>query len=181
MSGVGNGLEAGVGGHVRVEGNAEIMSNSVHGIAVGGGGTAVVDGGASISGNSADGIHVEDGGAAIVQGGSIISGNAENGIFAENGNVHIGDSDGPATIENNGLDGIFLWFYSIGKFNNASNQIINNSAYGVYCFGPGTPPSNPMIYNTIGTFGTVSGNVLGQISCNSFGAAKATRKAGGTR
>jgi parallel beta helix pectate lyase-like protein len=174
IGGVG-GLEAGVGGHVRVEtSSATVADNSVHGIWVYGGGTAFVDGGATIASNANNGIHVQDGGAVLVQGTSIISGNGGPGIFSESGDVRIGDFDGPATIQNNGNNGVLLWTNSVAKFNNVSNQIINNGGWGILCSGA---PSNPLIY---GAVGTVSGNAAGQISCNVAPEA-ATRQAGGTR
>jgi hypothetical protein len=52
---------------------------------------------------------------------------------------------------------------SVAVFANSLNQIINNSGWGLLCTGA---PSNPLIYSPIGTFGTVSGNGAGQISCN---------------
>jgi hypothetical protein len=67
-----------------------------------------------------------------------------------------------------------LWTNSVAKFNNAGNQIINNTRWGILCTGS---PSNPLIY---GAVGAVSGNGAGQISCN-FAPAAATRRVGGTR
>jgi hypothetical protein len=86
------------------------------------------------------------------------------GVLVEDGTVHAGNGDGSATIQSNGANGIYLKTNSVGFFNNAGNQIVNNSAWGILCDGP---PANPLIaIGPAGTVGTVSGNGAGQISCN---------------
>jgi len=74
--------------------------------------------------------------------------------------VTVGDGNGPATIQSNNGDGIFLRTNSVALFENSGNQIINNTGWGILCTGP---PSNPLILEL--ALGTVSGNKAGQISC----------------
>jgi len=98
-----------------------------------------------------------------VRSGAIIQGNGGNGILVGIGNVTLGDSNGPATIQNNKGDGIFLTTNSVADSDNTANRIINNTGWGIFCTAS---PANPLIYEPIGTFGTVSGNGKGQIACN---------------
>jgi hypothetical protein len=70
----------------------------------------------------------------------------------------------PGAIQSNGANGIYLKTNSVGFFNDAGNQIVGNSGWGILCDGP---PANPLIaIGPAGTIGTVSGNGAGQISCN---------------
>jgi hypothetical protein len=52
---------------------------------------------------------------------------------------------------------------SVARFGNSLNQIISNTGWGILCTGT---PSNPLIFEPLGTPGTVSGNGAGQIHCN---------------
>ena len=74
--------------------------------------------------------------------------------------MNVGNGDGSAAIQSNSANGIYLKTNSVGYFNNAGNQIVSNSGWGILCDGA---PANPLI---AGTIGTVSGNGAGQISCN---------------
>lgn len=155
----GDGLEAGTGGHVRLYGSSSVVGNHI-GIGAYRNGTAFVDAGAVVTNNSSDGIYVYSGGSAEVRGGAIVGWNGGDGIDVESGNLTLGDAAlGPAIIQHNKSDGIFLRTNSVASFGNSANRIIGNTLFGIACSGA---PSNPLIY---GTIGTVSGNGSGQISC----------------
>ena len=81
----------------------------------------------------------------------------------ESGNLVVGDGFGPATVQSNKGNGILLRTNSIGKFNNSGDQIINNIGWGIFSAGS---PANQLIYTSAGSFGTVSRNGAGEISCN---------------
>jgi hypothetical protein len=159
------GIGVGTGGHVHVTGSSTtVVSNAGNGIKLTGG-SALVDNGATVANNSRNGLHILEGGTAKVRG-AVVQGNGRNGIDVENGTVTVGDTGtaaGPVTIQNNKGNGIFLRTNSVTVLDNSLNQIINNTGWGILCTGA---PSNPLIYEPLGTPGTVSGNGAGQISCN---------------
>ena len=127
------------------------------------GGVVHVQGGV-ISNNAEYGISVFHSGTAILDTGAVVASNATNGILVEDGTANVGNGDGSATIQSNGANGIYLKTNSVAFFNNAGNQIVNNSGWGILCDGP---PANPLIaIGPAGTIGTVSANGAGQISCN---------------
>lgn len=138
------------------------MSNGGAGILVQGSGTAELDTGPVVANNANDGIRLTNGGSVKVRIGAIIQGNGGNGIYIESGDLQVGDNNGPVTIRNNKQNGIFMRTNSVAYFDNSGNQIINNTGWGILCTGS---PSNPLIYEPLGTPGTVSGNGKGQISC----------------
>jgi hypothetical protein len=154
------GLQAGTGGHILVSGsNTVVTGNAVTGILVIRGATANVQGGATVASNTGNGIQIFAGGSVGVRQGGIIQSNTANGIYLESGDVTVGDVLGPATIQGNGQNGIFMRTNSVAKFNNSGNQIINNTNWGILC---AASPANPLIF---GTVGNVSGNGSGQIGC----------------
>jgi hypothetical protein len=112
-----------------------------------------------VANNASHGIYLYNGGSGVVRAGSVIKGNGGNGIYVESGNINVGDGYGPATIQNNAQNGIFMRTNSVALFGNAGNQIINNTLWGILC---AASPANPLIF---GTVGTVSGNGSGQVSC----------------
>jgi hypothetical protein len=159
-----SGLLTGHGGHLLLTGSStSVVSNGGRGIYVQGSGTAELDTGPTVANNASDGIALFNGGSVKVRIGAVIQGNGANGIYIETGSLQVGDLNGPATIKNNGQNGIFMRTNIVALLRNASNQIINNTGWGVLCTGA---PSNPLIYEPLGTPGTVSGNGAGQISCN---------------
>ena len=158
------GLLTGHGGHLLLTGSGtSVVSNGGDGILVQGSGTAELDTNPVVANNALHGIELHNGGSVKVQIGAVIEGNGGNGIYIESGSLQVGDLNGPATIKNNKQNGIFMRTNSVASFRNSGNQIINNTGWGILCTGS---PSNPLIYAEIGTFGTVSGNGLGNISCN---------------
>jgi hypothetical protein len=158
------GIAAGTGGHVYVTGSStSVTSNSGDGMYALTGGTALIENGATVANNSGKGLAIHGGSTAKVREGAVIQGNMGDGIYVDSGTVTVGDSGtaaGPAIIQNNKQNGIFLRTNSVAIFNNSGDQIINNTQWGILCTGS---PSNPLIY---GTVGTVSGNGSGQIGCN---------------
>src|SRR6516165_8921844 len=92
--------------------------------------------------------------------GSVSVSDIHGAVLHEDGTVNVGNGDGTAIIQSSGGNGIYLKTNSVGFFNNAGNQIVSNSGWGILCYGP---PANPLI---AGTIGTVSSNGAGQISCN---------------
>ena len=156
------GINVGTGGHALVEGNTTtVSSNSVRGIGVFDGGSLLVELGAIVSSKSGEGIHLSQGGFVKVKTGGIIRSNAGHGIDVQSGNVTVGDTGGPAFIENNKGDGLFMRTNSVANFGNAGTKITGNTGWGIFCVGA---PANPLIYS--GPVGTVSGNTAGQIHCN---------------
>ncbi|MGH7045441.1 MAG: right-handed parallel beta-helix repeat-containing protein [Stellaceae bacterium] len=152
------GIDVGTGGAAVVEGSTTSVSgNTGDGIAVFEGGVARIDD-AKIEDNSGEGLLLDQGAFAKIREGAIVEGN-EIGIYVGSGTVTVGDTLGPATIQSNKSDGIFLRTNSVALFGNSANKIIDNSGWGILCTGS---PSNPLIY---GTVGTVSGNKAGRIDC----------------
>jgi hypothetical protein len=149
--------------HVSNGGNAFILNGIVRSNARDGvnvfSGTARAVGGV-ISNNARYGISVFNSGTAILDTGAVVASNAADGVLVENATVNVGNGNGSATIQSNSANGIYLKTNSVGFFNNAGNQIVHNSGWGILCDGA---PANPLI---AGTIGTVSGNGAGQISCN---------------
>jgi len=159
-----SGLLTGHGGHLRLIGSGtSVVNNGGDGILVQGSGTLELDTNPVVADNASDGIHLTNGGNIKIRIGAVIQGNGGNGIYVESGDLQVGDNNGPATIQNNKQNGIFLRTNSVAFFDNSSNQIINNTGWGIFCTGA---PSNPLIYEPLGTVGTVSGNGAGQIHCN---------------
>jgi hypothetical protein len=160
-TGGGPGLQAIRAGFVRAKGSsAYVINNLADGLFAQTGGIAEVWG-ATVANNARNGVFTYNGGIALVIGGAIIKANAGDGIHAQSGNVQAGGSPGPATIQANSKNGIYLGTNSVGSFANTGNQIINNGGWGILCAGS---PSDPLVN---GSPGTVSGNTSGQISCNS--------------
>ena len=161
------GMDSGTGGHLVVEGSSSIVSkNNFNGILVDNGGTLLVQNSAMINNNSGNGIVLVQGAFAKVRLGASVNGNAANGIYVQTGNVTIGDTAGPGvTVQNNKGDGVLARTNSLAIFTNAGNQITGNTGWGVLCIGSS---SNPLLYQPLGTLGTVSGNGSGQVSpaCN---------------
>jgi hypothetical protein len=147
------------GGTALIFGPGVVRSNARDGVLVLGG-SVEVEG--VISNNARHGISVFNSGTAIVQAGGVVASNSANGVLVEDGTVNVGNlgAGANATIQSNGANGIYLKTNSVGFFNNAGNQIVSNSGWGILCDGA---PANPLI---AGTIGTVSGNGAGQISCN---------------
>ena len=160
------GMDSGTGGHLVVEGSSSIVSNNnFNGILVDDGGTLLVDNGAMINNNLGNGIVLIQGAFAKVKRGASVNGNAANGIYAQTGTVTIGDNTGPGvTVQNNKGNGLLVRTNSLAIFDNAGNQITGNTGWGVLCIGTS---SNPLLYEPLGTPGTVSPNGLGPMSgCN---------------
>jgi hypothetical protein len=151
------------GGTALIAGPGVVRSNARDGVFVLGG-SVEVDG--VISNNARHGISIFNSGTAIVDDGGVVASNSANGVLVEDGTVNVGgggSGPGSGTIQSNGANGIYLKTNSVGFFNNAGNQIVSNSGWGILCDGP---PANPLIAIGIaGTIGTVSGNGAGQISC----------------
>jgi hypothetical protein len=153
------------GGTAVIAGAGVVRSNARDGVNVMGG-SVEVDG--AISNNARHGIFVLNSGTAIIDDGGVVTSNAANGVLLEDGTVQVGSggvSGGAAgAIQSNGANGIYLKTNSVGFFNDAGNQIVGNSGWGILCDGP---PANPLIaIGPAGTIGTVSGNGAGQIACN---------------
>jgi hypothetical protein len=139
-------------------GLAVVSSNGRDGVRVFGGSVRSLGG--VISNNGGQGVSVFNSGTAILDTGTVVAANAANGVLVEDGTVNVGNGDGSVTIQSNSANGVYLKTNSVGFFNNAGNQIVSNSGWGILCDGA---PANPLI---AGTIGTVSGNGAGQISCN---------------
>jgi hypothetical protein len=154
-----DGVHLSIGGTAVIFGPGVVRSNARDGVLVLGG-SVDVDG--VISNNARHDISVFNSGTAIVDDGGVVASNSANGVLVEDGTVNVGNlgAGANATIQSNGANGIYLKTNSVGFFNNAGNQIVNNSGWGILCDGA---PANPLI---AGTIGTVSGNGAGQISCN---------------
>ena len=151
------------GGNAFIAGPGVVNSNARDGVQVMGG-SVELDG--VISNNARHGISVFNSGTAIVDDGAVVASNSANGVLVEDGTVQVGSlgATGSGTIQSNAANGIYLKTNSVGFFNNAGNQIVSNSGWGILCDGS---PANPLIaIGTAGTIGTVSGNGAGQISCN---------------
>lgn len=157
------GINVGTGGHAVVEGSSTSVSSNLKGIAVYDGGDALVTNGATVANNTGNGVHLRQGAFGKLILGAIVQGNGGNGIYVESGTVTVGDSQGPATVQSNKGNGLLMRTNSVATFENSGTKIISNTGWGILCSGS---PSNPLIYSTIGSFGTVSGNGAGQISCN---------------
>jgi hypothetical protein len=156
------GINVGTGGHVVVEGvGTKVSANSVRGIGVVDGGSLLVQNGATVASNAGDGIRLSQGGFAKVKTKAIVRANTRNGIDVQSGNVTVGDSFGPAFIENNERDGLFMRTNSVANFGNAGTKITGNGAWGIFCAGA---PANPLLYGA--PIGTVTGNAVGRIHCN---------------
>lgn len=141
--------------------HATVRNNGRNGVSVVDGGTALVEGGATIESNTGNGVLLSQGGFLKVGDSSIIRGNAGNGIYVESGNVAVGDADGPALVENNKGDGLFMRTNSVASFGNVDTKITGNSGHGILC---ARIPANPLLFNPIGA---VSGNGKApQVSCN---------------
>jgi hypothetical protein len=153
------------GGTALITGPGVVRSNARDGVQVGGG-SVELDG--VISNNARHGISVFNSGNAILDDGAVVASNAANGVLVRDGTVQVGSGGvgggAAGTIQSNGANGIYLNTNSVGFFNDAGNQIVNNSGWGILCDGP---PANPLIaIGLAGKIGTVSGNKAGQISCN---------------
>jgi hypothetical protein len=153
------------GGTALIAGGGVVRSNARDGVRVMGG-SVEVDG--AVSNNAGNGITILNSGTAIIDDGGVVMSNVGNGVLVEDGTVQFG-SGGAAggaagMIQSNGANGIYLKTNSVGYFNDAGNQIVSNSGWGILCDGP---PANPLIaIGLAGTVGTVSGNGAGQIACN---------------
>ena len=153
------------GGTALIAGAGVVKSNAQDGVSVMGG-SVEVDG--AVSNNARYGIFVRNSGTAIIDDGGVVMSNAANGLLVEDGTVQVGSGGvgggAAGVIQSNGTNGIYLKTNSVGFFNDAGNQIVSNSGWGILCDGP---PANPLIaIGPAGTIGTVSGNGAGQISCN---------------
>jgi hypothetical protein len=156
------GVNVGTGGHVVVTGvGAKVLANSVRGIGVFDGGSLIVQDRATVASNAGDGIHLSQGGFVKVKTGAMVLSNTGKGIDVQSGNVTVGDSFGPAFVENNKGDGLFMRTNSVANFGNAGTKITGNGGWGIFCAGP---PANPLRYGA--PIGTVTGNTAGQIHCN---------------
>jgi hypothetical protein len=145
-----------------VEGvGTKVSANSVRGIGAVDGGSLLVQNGATVASNAGDGIRLSQGGFAKVKTKAIVRANTRNGIDVQSGNVTVGDSFGPAFIENNKGDGLSMRTNSVANFGNAGTKITGNGAWGIFCAGP---PANPLLYGA--PIGTVTGNAVGRIHCN---------------
>ncbi|MGH7061564.1 MAG: hypothetical protein ACREFH_14350, partial [Stellaceae bacterium] len=137
------------------------VSGNRDGILVYDNGFAIVSVGATVANNSGVGVLVIQGGFAKVNQGGIVRGNGGNGIDVENGNVTIGDGSGPALIESNKENGLFMRTNSVANFGNAATKITGNTLFGIFC---AAAPASLLLNG--GPIGTVSGNTAGQIHCN---------------
>ena len=160
-----DGIQLFVGGNVYIASPGVVGSNGRDGVRVNGG---VVHVQGVISNNAEYGISVFNSGTAVLHTGAVVASNAANGVLVEDGTVQVGSGGvgggAPGAIQSNGANGIYLKTNSVGFFNDAGNQIVGNSGWGILCDGP---PANPLIaIGPAGTIGTVSGNGAGQISCN---------------
>jgi hypothetical protein len=154
------GVGAEAGGFVHVTGSrTTVTRNTGDGVLAYYGGSADIAGGATVSNNSFDGIALV-GGAAIARGGAIITGNALDGIDVESGTLTVGHPFGPAIVEGNKRNGIFLRTNSVAVLAHSANKIVNNTRWGIFCTGGS---SNPLLleYAPI----TVTGNKAGGILC----------------
>jgi hypothetical protein len=153
------------GGNAFIAGAGVVRSNARDGVDVMGG-SVELDG--AVSNNARHGIFIFNSGTAIIDDGGVVTSNAANGILVEDGTVQVGSGGvgggAAGAIQSNGANGIYLKTNSVGFFNDAGNQIVSNSGWGILCDGS---PANPLIaIGVAGTIGTVSGNGAGQISCN---------------
>jgi Periplasmic copper-binding protein (NosD) len=137
--------------------SVNVVNNGANGITVDQA-EVLIENGANVSSNTGSGIFVYEGGNAVLYEGSVVQSNTSDGVTVESGNIQLGGQTGGATVKNNGGNGIYLQANSVGSFASSSNQITNNSGWGILCTGS---PSNPLIS---GTVGTVSGNTTGQTS-----------------
>jgi hypothetical protein len=157
-----DGIQLFTGGNVYIASTGVVGPNGRDGVRVNGG-VVHVQGGA-ISNNAEYGISVFHSGTAVLDTSTVVAANTANGVLVEDGTLNLGNGDGSATIQSNGGNGIYLKTNSVAFFNNAGNQIVSNSGWGILCDGP---PANPLIaIGPAGTIGTVSGNGAGQTSCN---------------
>ena len=148
------------GGSITVAGSGTLVTGSAFsGVAASDGGNAAVENGAVVSGNNG-GVSADSGGHLLIQDGGIVENN--NGVGVSLRGASSLRMRGAPVVQDNTGDGIHLSDASVAELD-ASDVVTGNGGYGIVCDGL------PSVAVIRGNPGTVSGNVDGQIACQSAG------------